>query len=114
MNIPIHEVPIKRYVDNHPLTPKTVEFESEDEERDPPDWIHGDLLWQEDDATPGTEGHKTLKDGWLLCFGVTMPDFKTAVKKFDGGDAMYYLFDDGRIAVSSYPGGSEIRTLKKA
>jgi hypothetical protein len=64
----------------------------------------GKRLWAEDDAAPDAE---RLGAAWLRLFGEAF-DHARAVVTIDYGDATFYLMPNGRIAIGSYPGNSEI------
>lgn len=64
-------------------------------------------LWQEDDATPGTEGHETLAMAWKRLFGT---DYKpeTALSREDHGDCDFLMFENKIIVIASYSGNNSI------
>jgi hypothetical protein len=68
---------------------------------------HGKAIWEEDDATPGTEGHETLSMAWQRLFGEQF-DRAKALQTEDGGDADWLLMPNGKIVCSSFPGQTGI------
>lgn len=76
-----------------------------------PSWIDRAKLrrvWCEDDATYMLEDHEDLRDAWRRLYGEPYPGKKAAVEVFDGGDCDWILYPGGRVALSSFPGNSEI------
>src|SRR5688572_20510802 len=69
-------------------------------------------VWSEDDATPGTPGHETIRAAWERIYNENYSTIAWA-EIHDDGDAYFRLTGDGRIAIESYPGNSEIRQLAK-
>jgi hypothetical protein len=67
------------------------------------------VVWTEDDATPGTEGHVTLSAAWKKRYNESWCDArKDAINEEDCGDCIVFTMPDGRVAYESYPGANEI------
>ena len=65
-------------------------------------------LWAEDDATCYSADHETLRKAWHRLFGEDFDVVKVRAEKIDHGDADEYRLQDGRVAIATYPGNSEI------
>lgn len=67
------------------------------------------VVWAEDDATPGTEGHVTLSAAWKKRYNEEWCDARKNAISMDCGDCIMFTLPDGRVAYESYPGANEIR-----
>jgi len=65
-------------------------------------------IWQEDDATPGTDGHETVTAAYRRIFGKPW-DKADVVSESDQGDGTLYTMNNGCQVWMSYPGNSFIR-----
>lgn len=77
-----------------------------------PEWTrlhNAKVVWREDDADCGTPEHETLKVAWRRIFGVEYPAI--CLVSWDAVHATFRLFPEGRVAICSTPGESEIRVL---
>ncbi len=80
-------------------------------ETERPDWTYGRMstkVWVEDDVTCSLPDHEGLSAAWRRLYGAEMPE---PAETWDAGDASYMLIPGDLVAISSYPGNSEIRQL---
>lgn len=68
---------------------------------------HGKRLWQEDDATPGTDGHETVGDAWERLFGETLITSQAEARE-DCGDHDMLRMPNDHVVCLSYPGNNAI------
>jgi len=85
-----------------------IEIVSPTKTRAPIDVSPPVALWQEDDATPGTDGHEDLDAAWRRLFGEKL-DTADATDVGGADDATFYVMPNGATAIASYPGGSMIQ-----
>jgi hypothetical protein len=70
-------------------------------------WANAKKLWVEDDAM--THDRELIDKAWERIFGAPRKMEGVPKERFDAGDADFILYESGRIACFSYPGGDEIR-----
>lgn len=67
-------------------------------------WKRGPLLWQQDDAIHDNWS-ESLSRAWRRICGAPLPEHRLCLH-YDGGDAFYYLAENGYTWCMSYEGGA--------
>lgn len=66
----------------------------------------GACVWSEDDACRayGDDSRERIEAAWVKTFGVAKPERVSALAYHDLGDCFAWVYEDGRIELSSFDG----------
>lgn len=63
-------------------------------------------VWQEDECTPGTDGHRDLTKAWQERYKEPAPLLANVQQREDWGDVFPYRIDENRMVIVAFDGTS--------